>query len=136
MHDAVDPKENEMFRKHRIPVALAGAVVSAAVFAAVAVGDAPPVGPLPSGPTSTIQTQKGQLVAFALPRRTSGRVWRVARKFDAGVVKQVSEAEVGSGVVVVVFRAVDRGTTTVAFGLTRGETAKAFESRRYVVRVR
>jgi hypothetical protein len=90
---------------------------------------------LPSGPASTIQTQKGQLVAFALPRRTGGRVWRVARTFDSNVVQQVSEGDVGRGVVVVVFKAIDNGTTTVAFGLTRGETAKAFESRRYTVRV-
>jgi hypothetical protein len=32
--------------------------------------------------------------------------------------------------------AIDPGTTTVAFGLTRSETAEAFESRRYTVRVR
>jgi hypothetical protein len=37
---------------------------------------------------------------------------------------------------VVVFKAVAPGTTTVAFGLTRGETAKPFESRHYTVRVR
>jgi hypothetical protein len=96
----------------------------------------PPVGPLPKGPTSTISTEKGQLVAFALPRRADGRVWRVARKFDARVVRQVSEGDVSGGLVVVVFRAIAPGRTTVAFGLTRGETAKAFESRRFTVRVR
>jgi len=37
--------------------------------------------------------------------------------------------------VVLVFRATGNGTTTVAFGLTRGETSKAFESRRFTVRV-
>jgi hypothetical protein len=35
-----------------------------------------------------------------------------------------------------VFRAVAPGMTTVVFGLTRAETAKAFESRRYTVQVR
>jgi hypothetical protein len=57
-----------------------------AVLAAVGLADSPPVGPLPKGPTSTIQTQNEQLVAFALPRRANGRVWRVARRFDTSVV--------------------------------------------------
>ena len=34
------------------------------------------------------------------------------------------------------FKATGKGTTTVRFGLTKGETAKAFESRRVTVRVR
>ena len=50
-------------------------------------------------------------------------------------MQQVSEADVG-GSVVLVFRATGIGKTTVAFGLTRGETAKAFESRRFVVTIR
>ena len=125
-----------MLRSRRTLAALAAGAAAACLFAAAGLADSPPVGPLPSGPTSTIQTQKGQLVGFALPRRTNGRVWRVARKFDARVVLQLSEATVSGGVVVVVFKAVNPGTTTVAFGLTRGETAKAFESRRYTVRVR
>jgi hypothetical protein len=33
-------------------------------------------------------------------------------------------------------RATGTGSTTVAFGLTRGETAKAYESRRFTVQVR
>jgi hypothetical protein len=110
-------------------------VLAAALLAGVSRADAPPVGPLPKGPASTIQTQKGELVAFALPVRSKGRVWRIARTFDPGVVRQVSEADVGDSVVLV-FKAVGKGTTTVSFGLTRGETAKAFESRRYTVRVR
>src|SRR3954471_20241522 len=118
-----------------MPRFLLATVVAAAALAAPALADAPPVGPLPKGPSSTIRTQTGQLVAFALPGRSSGRVWRVARPFDARVVRQVSEADVGNSVVLV-FKAVGSGTTTVAFGLTRGETAKAYESRRFTVRVR
>jgi hypothetical protein len=110
-------------------------LVAAAALAAPALAAAPPVGPLPQGPTSTIRTQRGKLVSFALPVRSNGRVWRVARKFDARVVRQASEADVGSSVVLV-FKAVGKGTTTVAFGLTRGETAKAYESRRFIVTVR
>jgi hypothetical protein len=110
-------------------------IVVAAALAGASRADAPPVGPLPKGPTSTIQTQKGQNVAFALPVRSNGRVWRIAREFDSRVVKQVSEGDLGNDVVLV-FKAVGKGTTTISFGLTRGETSKAYESRRFVVRVR
>ena len=125
-----------MFRSHRRLVVLgAAAVAAASILAGVGRADSTPVGPLPSGPTSTIQTQQGQLIAVALPHRANGRIWRVARTVDARVVKQVSEADVGNNVVVV-FKATGTGTAGIAFGLTRGETAKAFESRRYTVRVR
>jgi len=96
---------------------------------------APPVGALPAGPTSTIQTQKGELVAVALPTRSGGKVWRVARAFDANVVVQAGEANVGSSVVLV-FRAKGPGSTALVFALTKGETAKAYESRKFVVTVR
>jgi hypothetical protein len=116
------------------PYALAAATLSAAVFAGGALASAPPVGPLPAGPTSSIRTTKGQLVAFALPARSGGRVWRIARNARPAVLREVSEADVGRSVVLV-FAATGRGTTTIAFGLTRGETAKAYESRRYTVTV-
>lgn len=125
-----------MLRNHRRTVA--SAVAAAAVAASVVgagLADSTPIGPLPSGPTSTIQTQKGQLVAFALPRRAGGRVWRIARPFDSHVVQEVTEADVGASVVLV-FKATGSGKTTVSFALTRGETAKAYESRRFVVIVR
>ena len=123
-----------MSRSYRIIAPVAAVAAVAATFVTAGRADSPPVGALPSGPTSIIQTQKGQLVAFALPKRSAGRVWRIARRFDAAVVRQVSEADVGKSVVLV-FRATGDGTTTVAFGLTRGETSKAFESRRFTVRV-
>ena len=126
-----------MTKNHRRVSALT-AVATALTVAAVAgasLTTAPPVGPLPSGPASTIETQQGQLVAFALPHRSAGRVWRIARTFDTKVVQQLSEADVGSSVVMV-FKATGKGTATVFFGLTRGETAKAYESRRFTVRVR
>ena len=110
--------------------------LAAAALAAPALADAPPVGPLPKGPASQISTQKGELVSVALPGRTNGRVWRIARPFNARVVRQVSEADVGTSVVVLVFKAVGKGTTTVVLGLTRGETAKAYESRSFTVTVR
>jgi hypothetical protein len=104
--------------------------------AAVALADSTPVGALPAGPAASIDVQHGELVALALPRRSAGRVWRIARPFDAAVLRQVSEARVGASVVLV-FRAGSAGRTTVAIALTKSDTsAKALESRRFLVRVR
>jgi len=126
-----------MLRNPRRLVALmaAAATLTVTAVAGATLKTAPPVGPLPSGPASRISTQKGQLFAVALPQRSAGRVWRVARSFDAKIVRQVSEADVGPSIVLV-FRAIGKGTVTISFGLTRGETAKAYESRRFTVRVR
>jgi hypothetical protein len=121
--------------RRKFTALVAVAVAAAAILAGVGLADSTPVGPLPNGPISTIQAQKGQLVAVALPHRANGRVWRVARRYNARVVQQVSEGDLGKNVVLV-FRATGAGMTTIAFGLTRGETAKAFESRRFTVRVR
>ena len=112
---------------------LAGAGLLAAAAGAGS-SSAPPVGPLPPGPTTTIATQKGELVALSLPRRSNGRAWRIAHAFDSRVVTEVAEADVGSAVVLV-FKARGVGATSVRFGLTRGETAKAYESRRFTIRV-
>jgi hypothetical protein len=105
------------------------------VLAGAALASAPPVGPLPAAKVTRITTTRGQLVSFALPRRAGGYVWRVARMFDSRVVRQVSEGEVGSSVVLV-FKAVGRGSTAVVVAETRGETAKAYRAARYVVTVR
>jgi hypothetical protein len=95
---------------------------------------APPVGHLPAGPASTITTQRGQLVAVALPKR-AGLSWRVARAIDGRVVREVSEADVGANVVVV-FRARGRGSAKIVFALTRGESTRAQASRTFSVVVR
>ncbi len=111
------------------------ALIAAAVVAGTGRADAPPVGPLPTGPTSTIRTDRGELVAFALPHRAGGRVWRIARAVDPRILRQIAEDDIG-GQVVLVFRAAGPGTAVVAFALTRGERPKVFESRRYTVTVR
>jgi hypothetical protein len=104
--------------------------------AAAALADSTPVGPLPVGPVTTTQVQRGELVAIALPQHSGGRVWRVARPFDTNVLRQVSEANVGSSVVLV-FRARSIGRTTVSLALTKGDAStKALESRRFGVHVR
>jgi hypothetical protein len=113
---------------------LAVSVTLAAVLASSALASAPPIGPLPAGPTSLIHTQPGQLVAVALPHRAGGKGWRIAGRFDGSRLQQVSEADVGA-TVVLVFKALRPGSATLSFGLTRGERAKAFESRQYVVKI-
>jgi hypothetical protein len=104
--------------------------------AARAFADSSPIGALPKGPVTRIEAPHGELVAIALPQRSAGRVWRIARTFDGAVLQEFSEANVGSSVVLV-FRAVGAGSTTVSLALTKGDTsAKALESRRFLVNVR
>jgi hypothetical protein len=59
----------------------------------------------------------------------------VARAYDSAVLRQQSEEDVGASVVLV-FKAIRPGRVTLRFGLTRGESAHAFESRTYNVQVR
>jgi hypothetical protein len=103
-----------------------GVAAAAAAFGFTTAGRAaaPPVGPLPPGPVTTITTSPNQLVAVALPHAStkSGLVWRLARRYDSGVVRQVSEADVGSNVVLV-YKVLSRGRTSLVFALTRGETS-------------
>jgi|SRR5581483_4476628 len=101
---------------------LAAAVALA--IAAAAHADSTPIGPLPPGPVSSITTTPGQLVAVALPHasKKSGLVWRIARRFDLNVVREISEADVGANVVLV-FKVVGRGKTSLVFALTRGDTS-------------
>jgi hypothetical protein len=126
-------------RRRRLGLSLGPALVAAlAGSAGAALLSATPVGPLPPGPVTVLQATRGSLVAVALPRPTtsSGRVWRVARPFSASVLREVSEADVGPAVVVV-FRAVGTGQTTVRFALTRGDASpKALGSRAFRVTVR
>jgi hypothetical protein len=116
----------------RSPLLLA--VAAFAVLAAGARATAPPIGPLPAGPTSTVATQHGELVAIALPHRPQGRVWRIATPANAKILTEVTEADVGASVVTI-FRALRPGSTTLRFALTRGERAHVYESRTFVIRV-
>ena len=54
---------------------------------------------------------------------------------NAHVLVEVSEANVGNAVVIV-YRAVGSGSVSVRYGLTRGETRKAYASATFNVRVR
>ena len=107
-------------------------LASGVVLAVTAAGraDSTPIGPLPAGPVSTITTGPNQLVAVALPRasKKSGLVWRIARPYNSTVVRQISEADLDANVVLV-FKVIGRGTTSLVFALTRGDTSsKAVKS--------
>jgi hypothetical protein len=115
-------------------VTVAVSLVAALVFTFSALASAPPVGPLPKGPVTSISTAKGSLVSVALPSR-SGKSWRLARAVNARVLVEVSEANVGNAVVIV-YRAIGRGTVSVRYGLTRGEQSKAYAAATFNVRVR
>jgi hypothetical protein len=111
---------------------------ASALVPGAARADSTPIGTLPKGPRSSIASERGTLVAIALPRQkpSTGLVWRLARRVDPSVLRQVSEGEVGSSVVVV-FRAVHTGSARVVFALTRGDSSsRALRSRTYTVRVR
>ena len=94
---------------------LPGAEPARVVRGLVVLGDSTPVGSLPPGPVSTITTSPNQFVAVALPRapKNSGLVWRLARRYDSGVVRQISEADLDANVVLV-FKVVSRGKTSLA----------------------
>jgi len=111
------------------------AAAAAVTVSTVARASAPPVGPLPVGYKAAIATRAGELVAVALPHRSGGRVWRIARPFDGKIVHEVTEADVGTQVVVV-FKADNKGSTKLVFALTKGETTKALDARTFAVTVR
>ena len=122
-------------RRAAVSVVVAGCAAALATEAARA--DSTPIGTLPKGPRSSIASERGTLVAIALPRQkpSTGLVWRLAREVDPSVLRQVSEGDIGSSVVVV-FRAVHTGSARVVFALTRGDSSpRALRSRTYTVRV-
>jgi hypothetical protein len=89
-----------------------------------------------TGPDHTVSATSGTLIAVALPGQpeAGGRVWRLARRVDTRVLQQVSERNVGRDVVVI-YKAVGRGSATVAYELTKGETRKAYKSLTYKVTI-
>lgn len=96
---------------------------------------APPIGTLPRGPVTELHIQHGLPFALALPHRPGGVVWRGARNTNVKVARPVTEADVGANVVLV-YRALRAGRTTIVYALTKGETAKVYEARYFTVIVR
>ena len=107
----------------------------AALFVAPANATAPPVGPLPAGPTTLLSARAGKTFRVALVRpKVAGRVWRIARPYDARIVREVREGETKTQIWLA-FRALHAGRTTLVFAQTRGETAHAYAARRFRVTV-
>lgn len=117
-------------------IALLSALVAVAAFAASSRASAPPVGPLPKSPVTTITTVTQELVSFALPRGSSGLVWRTAQDTNPAVAREFAEGDIPGNITVVVFLARKPGTTMVAFGLTNDEHAKAYRAARYRIVVK
>ena len=115
-------------------VVLLGVAFTAAVLATSAGASAPPVGPLPRGPVTSIQVGHGQLVALVLPKPAGGYAWRGAKNTNVKVARPLDEGEL-NGNIVLVYKALKAGKTTIAYGLTKGETKKAYQSRTFLVTV-
>lgn len=62
------------------------------------------------------------------------RFWRLARQFDSAGVRQVSEGEIGA-TLLIVYRVLGPGPTTLSHALTRGESSpEAIAARAYRIR--
>lgn len=115
-------------------IAASAPLVAAGSLAAAALSTAPPVGSLPPGPVQTVKSAVGKSFTVTLPKPdAAGRTWRVARAYDARVVRQVAEGTKANGAIWVSYRAVAPGNTNVVYALTRGETARAFAARTFRV---
>ena len=114
----------------KLAIALLLLPAACAAIVATAHATAPPVGPLPKGPTTTITTPTQGYVSVALNRGQSGLVWRVARPYNTQVVAQTTETNLGQ-LTVWVFRTLKPGTATLRFALTNGERAKAYQAATY-----
>ena len=114
-------------------IALVAATAAVLVLALPVEASAPPVGKLPKGPMTTVRTPKGTLVSIALPH-LKGLSWRVARKFDARVVAETGEGDIGT-TVVITYRAKAVGHTKVVYAATRGESTVAKAARTYDITV-
>ncbi len=111
-------------------------VLGALALAAGAGASAPPVGPLPAGPTKHLVLKPGATATLSLPKLADpALVWRVARPYDAHVVTQQEEGETRY-TVWLRFKAVRAGSTSIRVALTRGETRAALLSETLRVDVR
>jgi predicted secreted protein len=128
-HDGCNQRTEDFVRRLVLCVAVA------ALSAPAALASAPPVGPLPNGPTTTVKLAVGKSYTARLPQpKVAGRVWRVARPFAGTVVRETGEGDTKTQVWVR-FRATGKGSTKVVFAMTRGETSHAYAARtfRFVV---
>ena len=117
-------------------VICAGCVAAAVCAGGAARATAPPIGPLPPGPTTTIVTHPQELLAIALPRGQSGLVWRAAPPYDPRVVRPYAEQDITKELTILVYLARRPGTATLRFGLTNDDHAKVYRAARYHIVVK
>ena len=111
------------------------AVAAAAVFGATALATAPPVGPLPPGPTKAVSVKPNKTFVISLPKsKDAALVWRAGRNYDGAVVRELGEGETKTSVWLR-FQSLGAGKTSLVFALTRGERAHAFAARTFRVTV-
>ena len=107
-----------------VSVGLAVAVVLLA--ASIGQADSAPIGPLPPGPVASTTTKPGLLVAVALSACESQlRAWCGASRGDTTPASFARSRKPtwSSNSVVLVFKVVGRGDTSLVFALTRGDTS-------------
>jgi hypothetical protein len=122
-----------MLKKTLLPALV---LVAALATTATALATAPPVGPLPKGPTSTIAAKSNRTFIVRLPKsQQPGLVWRLARNYRSSVVRGLDEGET-KDTVWLRFKSVAPGKTSLVFALTRGERARAFAARTFIVTVK
>jgi hypothetical protein len=108
----------------------------ALIAASGAFASAPPVGPLPAGPTKAVIVPARHTFVITLPKsKDAGLVWRIARTYRSSVVRQLDEGETKS-TVWLRFRSVAAGKTSLVLALTRGERPHAIAARTFQVTVR
>jgi len=116
-------------------IRVAVCAVALGVLVAPAAATAPPVGPLPPGPTIPLAAKAGRTFRITVAKpRVAGRVWRIARPYDPRVVREVREGETTT-TIWWSFRAVHAGRTTIVLAQTLGERPHAYAARRIRVSV-
>lgn len=121
---------------HRLGLVLVLVAAALAAVGSSARGTAPPIGPLPPGPTTTVITYTQELIAIALPRGESGLVWRAAPPYDATVVRPYAEQDIAKNLTVLVYLARRAGTADLRFAMTNDDHARVYRAARYHVIVR
>ena len=110
-------------------------LLGALALAASAWASAPPVGPLPPGPTKHFVLKPGATAALSLPKLADpGLVWRIARPYDASSPSAERRGDAVHGLAPL--QGCSRRQTSIRSGLTRGETRTALLSETFRIDVR
>ncbi len=130
------PRTETFMKRLLAKVVASAATVALLAPAGIAAADSTPIPTIPKGTSVVLTTVPKSYVAIALPHRSGGMVWRIARSIDARKLSEVAEQDAGP-TVVVVFRTIAVGDVKIVFALTKGDTGShAFESYTETVHIR